>query len=393
MPWPLRMIMYANAIQLVILIYFGIKYFLSIKTAGFRSNKKPFWIFAIPAALFFTYPILGYLQFQFTGSFSSTGYPHLIIYLFWFGLIYLGTMLSWMVTLDVSHLLSKLFIKKNKGKIKRFFAKSFLVIAAIMLFYTGSKLIWDTHRITTEEITFTLSNSDLPDEPITIVHIADLHADQFTDRTKTARYVDKINKQNPDIVVFAGDLITSGRGYIEAGAEALGNIQATHGVFAVMGDHDYWVDQQVIANALQEQGIHALLDENRWLQHNGIDIKITGVTELYSRRVPSEKLHELFQESRNEQLSILASHQASGRLVEYAQEYNIDQLLAGHTHGGQIRIPIFFYPVTAAMAETPYVNGSWWLGDMLLNINNGLGFTLAPLRYNAPAQVSVIKIE
>ena len=393
MPWPLRMIMYASAIQLVILIYFGIRYFFHLKSMETSSFRLPLLGFFVPAFLFLLYPILGYLQFKWFGSFSRTGYPHLLIYLFWFGVVYAGTMLTWLIALDLTYLLSGLVFKSKKKSLKPVFAKIFFCIAAIVLVYTGGKMIWDTHRIVLEEITYTMPDDDRLSEPLTIVHIADLHADEFTDEKKMRRYTDKVNEAEPDIVIFAGDLITSGRDHIQAGAEALGMIQSTHGVYAVVGDHDYWTDQEYIADAMANRGVRMLRDENEWILHHGSQIKITGVTELYSRQVPRDTLTALLHETRSELLSILASHQASDRLINYAQDYGVHQLLAGHTHGGQIRISVFFYPVTAARAETPYVNGHWNLDQLLLNINNGLGFTLSPIRYNAPAQVSVIKVK
>lgn len=393
MPWPLRMIMYASAIQLVVLIYFGIRYFFHLKALKTSSYRIPMLGFFVPALLFLLYPLLGYLQFKWYGSFSRTGYPNLLIYLFWFGFVYAGTMLSWLITLDLSYLVSRLIFTSKKNSVKTLFAKFFFIIAAIIFVYTGGKIVWDTQRIVFEEIIYSMPEEDRLSEPLTIVHIADIHADEFTDENRMRRYTDKVNDAEPDIVIFAGDLITSGSDHIQAGAEALGMIQSTYGVFAVVGDHDYWTDEQFITEVLAEQGVRMLRDENNWIDHNGSPIKITGVTELYSRQVPQDTLTYLLEENQNEAISILTSHQASERLINYAQEYEVNQLLAGHTHGGQIQIPVFFFPVSAPRAETPFVNGHWNLNRLLLNINNGLGFTLSPIRYNAPAQVSVIKIE
>lgn len=349
--------------------------------------------FFVPVLLFFLYPLLGYFQYKWYGSFSRSGYPHLLIYLFWFGFVYAGTMISWLITLDLSYLVSKSVLSSKKKSLKTTFSKLFFIIAALLFVYTGGKMVWDTHRIVYEEITYSMPEDDRLSEPLTIVHIADLHADEFTDENKMRRYTEKVNDAEPDIVIFAGDLITSGRDYIQAGAKALGRIKSTYGVFAVVGDHDYWTDEQFISEVLAEQGIKMLRDENTWINHNGSPIKITGVTELYSRQVPQDTLTSLLEENQYESISILTGHQASERLIKYAQEYGVNQLLAGHTHGGQIQISLFFFPVSAPRAETPYVNGHWNLDRLLLNINSGLGFTLSPIRYNAPAQVSVIKIE
>ena len=392
MPWPLRIITYATILVVIILFYFGFRYF----RCAARLKLQPRWLvrslYFIPAALFLAYPAAGHFQFWFKGSFSRAEFPDPVIYLFWYGVVCMGVMLNWLILHDLLRALFVYFSKNNPHKLKNRFAKIFLITVALTVPYTAAKMIWDTHRITLEEITYTTPVGKSLSATLTIVHIADLHADPFTGNEKMRRYIDKVNEQNPDIVIFAGDLITSGRDHIEAGAEALSWIESTYGVWFVMGDHDYWSGTDVIAEALIEREVNVLQNQNAWIEHGETLIKITGVTELYSSRINAGLLDQLLLEDRGETLRILASHQASDRLIAEGRRTGVHQLLAGHTHGGQIRIPLFFYPVTAARAETPYVNGNWQMGEMLLNVNNGLGFTLAPVRYNAPAQISVITV-
>jgi predicted MPP superfamily phosphohydrolase len=145
--------------------------------------------------------------------------------------------------------------------------------------------------------------------------------------------------------------------------------------------------------ALESRGIRVLQNEQNQIQNNQIPISIIGVTEIYSYGLPGNELESLISSVPDEGIKIVASHQASDRLIEFSNNSGTDLLLSGHTHGGQVRIPVFFYPFTAVRVETPYVNGHWKLKDMLLNVNSGLGFTLSPVRYNAPAQVSVITLK
>lgn len=392
MPWSLRMVSYAAIIFFIIFIYFGFRYFRSIGRAELKAPGLYKIFYFVAAILFFSYPVAGLLQFRLQGSFDRTGWPDPIIYLFWYGLVFMGVMLNWLILHDLLLPVVKQISKKPIEVIRRNFARLFLILTALTLVYTALKMAWDTNRITTEEIEYRLPGADTSFVPLTIVHIADLHADEYTGDAKMARYVRKVNGFNPDLVLFGGDLITSGTGYVESGADALGSIEATNGVYAVLGDHDYWTDTDYIIEALQSRGIAVLDDENAWINHNGSVIKLTGITELYSSGIQPDSLAALLDESRNEILSILFSHQASGRLIERSAEAGVHQLFGAHTHGGQIRVPVFFYPLTAVRAETRYVNGHWMLNGMLLNVNSGLGFTLSPVRYNAPARVSVIRV-
>jgi uncharacterized protein len=392
MPWALRMVSYAAILLLIFLVWFGIRYWISINKTDLP--RKPVFkaFFLLMAACFLAYPIGGHLQYQISGSFDREGFPLLFIYTFWYGLVFTGVMLNWLIIHDVTRPVVAKISKLEASNVKKIYAKGFLIISLVMLIWTATKMVWDTNRIITHEMDLSVSNG-FDGEQLTVVHIADLHADIYTDREKLSRYITEVNKANPDIVIVAGDLITSGRDYIQNGAEALGSVESAHGVFFVMGDHDYWTGTDYIEEALEANGVTVLQNDNRYLTHNNLEIKLTGITELYSYRVDVELLDELMAPDDRELLHIVTAHQASERLIRKSQEAGSELLLTGHTHGGQINIPLFFMPLTAVMEETPYVKGPFRLGELFLNVNSGLGFTLSPVRYNAPATVSVIRVK
>lgn len=394
MPWPLRMVLYASILLILFLTYFGFRYFRSLSIIDFESIWifKSFFVFLV--ILFVAFPAAGLLQFNMQGTFSVDDYPHFMIYLFWFGFVFSGVMLNWLILHDLMLPLFTKFSNFNSELLRLRFAQGFLVVAAFTLLFTAAKMVWDTNRMVVERITYEISgdsNTRLQ-APLKVVHITDLHADVFTTAGKMDRYIQLVNKANPDLVIFTGDLITEGIGHVHEGADALQKINSTYGVYAVIGDHDYWAGSDNIVEALEERSIRVLENENIQIDHNGTPISIAGVTEIYSYNLESSQLQQLINSTPNEGIKIVLSHQASDRLIEFSQNSGTDLLLSGHTHGGQLRIPVFFYPFTAVRSETPYVKGYWMLGNMLLNVNSGLGFTLSPVRYNAPAQVSVITV-
>ncbi len=395
MPWPLRMVLYASILLVLFLTYFSYRYFKSVNLL----ELEPLWAwksaFFFLVILFIAFPLMGVLQYTFQGSYSVDNFPHFIIYLFWFGFVFSGVMLNWLILHDILLPLSSKFSSIDSEILRIRFAKGFLILAAITLVYTAAKMVWDTNRMTIENLTYEYSQAESTNlnSPLTIVHITDIHADVFTGMKKMDRYIQIVNNANPDLVIFTGDLITEGIGHVQEGAKALQKVNATYGVYAVIGDHDYWAGQDHITEVLEKRGIKVLRNENIQINHNGTPINIAGVTEIYSYNLERDQLESLINDVPNNGLKIVASHQASDRLIDFSNNSETDMLLAGHTHGGQVRIPVFFYPFTAVRSETPYVNGHWRLGNMLLNVNSGLGFTLSPVRYNAPAQVTVIEVK
>ncbi|PWN07414.1 metallophosphoesterase [Rhodohalobacter mucosus] len=396
MPWALRMVTYAAVLLLIFLTWFGYRYLKSLDRIELSHKMWLKALFFLAAALFLAYPVGGHLLYWIGGSFDRNGFPLPFIYLFWYGLVFTGVMLNWLIIHDITRPLAVRYVDRPAKEVNKSWAGAFLIMTLVTFIYTSGKMYADTGRMVLHEIEagdyMEHSDTGADAEDLNVVHIADLHADIYTKRDKLSRYIDLVNRAEPDIVIVSGDLITSGLDFIREGARALGEINAPEGVFFVMGDHDYWTGTQHIESALVEEGIDVLQNENRTITFNGKEIKITGVTELYSYRVEPQLLDSLLAKEEGDYFHIVAAHQASERLIRRSQLSEADLLLTGHTHGGQINIPLFFMPLTAVMEETPYVRGAYQLERLLLNVNSGLGFTLSPVRYNAPASVSVLRI-
>lgn len=320
-------------------------------------------------------------------------FDHFFVVPYWIGFAFIGQMLLLMLAMDATKLVMFPVYKKHKQQWLR--VKSYLFTGGVifLLAYVPSKTYFDTNtvRIVTKEFAV----PGLPDEleGLRIAHIADLQADPRTRERKLNRYVRKINKLEPHIVIHSGDLVTSGKKFIEMGAGALGSVEAAYGVFSCVGDHDYWSGSDSIRTALAKYGVVYRDNKNEFVDVNGATIGISLVTDIYSRRVSDEILDSLALDVARADLRVIVPHQVPERLVDPAQDLGYHLLLAGHTHGGQVAfgIPGLFL-VQGSRTETPYVTGFFNLGSMLVSVNNGLGLTLAPIRFQAPAEVSLITI-
>lgn len=393
MPWTLRMTLLVAGLTAVCMIYNSARLYWYSRQTGLYSPQA-FWALCVGAfVLIFAYPLTGWLMYILTGSFSREWYPVWMIVLFWYGFIFNVILLSWVIATDFINLIVTYLLKIKRPQLQTIFGLGLILITIAVFLFTAVKAIYDTTRVNVEQISFERTSSVTNSHnPLRIIHISEIHADRYTSPAKMDRYMRKVKAQKPDIVLITGDLISSGLDYVEAAGDAVSSVNPPLGVHFVMGDHDYWSGQDQIAEALESRGVNVIRDSNEWLEFGDQTIKITGVTEVYSTSIDRGLLRELLAESRGEELSILISHQAPDDMIDLALDSGTDMMLAGHTHGGQIRIPFFFKKLTAASLETNYVIGHWFLDEMLLNINSGLGFTLAPIRYNAPAEVSVIEV-
>lgn len=316
----------------------------------------------------------------------------LFTYPFWIGLILIFEVLPLILVLDFIKLPFYPFYERFKSIWLPLQYRVTLAIFAVFLIYVLIRLLLDTNRIRISRITYSSRHLPAKLDGLKIVHISDVQADSRTKARKITRYVKKVNRLNPDLIFFTGDLVTSGKKFIAPTAELLGKLEAKYGVFGCLGDHDVWSDSQQVLQQLNDNEITALEDKNHFVRIGFDSLMVTFITNTYSRRANLEKLNYLMGQQPRGALDILLSHQPSETVIELAAERGYHIFLAGHTHGGQVVFKPFGFTLTPPRFETPYYKGIYGLGRMLVSVNSGLGFTFAPLRYRAPAEVTQIKI-
>jgi len=241
-------------------------------------------------------------------------------------------------------------------------------------------------------------NLPLALENFKIVFISDIQADHYTDEKRLSNYLNKVNSLNPDLILIAGDLITTGPDYIELSAREVGKLKAKYGVYSCVGDHDNWAYRNdyvrsltEVKSALNYHGVQMIDNNIKKINVDSAAIAITFITNTYVETVSQNILDSLsFNNEGN--FKIFLTHQPQPRLIESGQNNGFDLLLAGHTHGGQITFVFPFIQLTPTMFETQYIRGDFWFGEMLMIVSRGLGMSLAPLRYNSTPEITLIKL-
>jgi uncharacterized protein len=202
---------------------------------------------------------------------------------------------------------------------------------------------------------------------------------------RAQKIVAEINASKPDIIIIAGDLIadrdykpTIASSAAEEIAIILGQLNAKHGVYVTLGNHDWWFDGDAFTRELQAKGLIVL--ENKSQKINGLDLWVSGFGDaLTGHEDPALALQNL----PNNAPTIIAMHDP-GTLKKVSPNWHNPNAIfvAGHTHGGQVYLPFYGAPVVPATGPREWAHG-WvqYLGKRMY-VTSGLGVSILPVRFN-----------
>jgi hypothetical protein len=254
-------------------------------------------------------------------------------------------------------------------------------------------IVRDTWSVRVVEHKVVLPPQFKPLHGFRIAQISDVQEDGRTTAKDLRRYVEKVNSLHPDIVLFAGDLITSGIHYIDSSAEIMGGLRSRFGTIAAIGDHDRWSNKTMVVEALGRGGIRIIEDSTVVLSIDGARMAISVVTYTYSQRPSKEKLGSL-PVGTDGAFRLFLVHQPAESIVQFARQNGYNLLVAGHTHGGGLALGIpGLFLFAPASFETNYVSGLFQVDQMVVSVTNGLGLTLSPIRFNAPAEITILNLQ
>lgn len=234
-------------------------------------------------------------------------------------------------------------------------------------------------------------------ETIRIALVADVQQDVHTDADDARAVYQRVNAEKPDVVLSAGDWINSGPDYIESAAAAAETLRSPLGTFSVRGDHEHFAyvdrDRSVaeVEAALSRHGVTMISDDVRWFEHRGKRIAVAFLNHNYIHRTNPVTITSLVSKMAGADKKILVTHQFDAAMAAQVQG-NVDLVLAGHTHGGQVNPVVGVVHVNLARLETPYVDGRYQLGSTTIIVTAGVGYSVVPFRYASPGSVELIDL-
>lgn len=263
-----------------------------------------------------------------------------------------------------------------------------LLLAGGCVFY-GFKI--EPYRITSNEYHLSEETS----EAVRVVQFSDVHIKEDFTYKNLDKVIDMINKQNPDVVVFTGDLYDNYAKYHDDVniIEKLKEIHAKYDKIAIWGNRDYGGGAvRQYENIMMQAGFTVLKNEN-WYVTTETNKKVlfTGLDDSMLGNVfmpDSTKIYDSDYE-------ILLTHEPD--TADTFLEYDYDLVLSGHSHGGQIRIP--FFPeinrkaVLSTSLAAKYTGGMYQLGSNTnMYVNTGIGTTHISVRFGVVPEISVFMI-
>ena len=232
--------------------------------------------------------------------------------------------------------------------------------------------------------TVTLRNLPPAFDGFRVVHLTDIHHSKYVSFNAVYRMVALANRQRPDLVFLTGDYVTWSKKYIAPMADALGDLRARYGVFSVLGNHDIRVDADAVTRALQEVGIQVLRNASARVNRRGQSLWLSGVDE-YS--YGQSDLARAFEGLPATAPKILLAH--NPEIIAKATEHQVDFVAAGHTHGGQVKLPGLKSFNTLTQPTQEFLEGFVSSGRTQMYISRGLGKVVLPLRIKCPAEIPV----
>lgn len=255
-------------------------------------------------------------------------------------------------------------------------------LAAAPLLLAGYGAVYAGKAYEVKELTLPFGH------PLRVVQLSDIHAGLYMTRREIRRLVDQVAALQPDLFVLTGDYITNSIKFLPECVEEIARIRPGYGTFAIMGNHESWLVRPSEIQALFRQHlITLLLNTHRVIQTPAGYFAVAGIDDLKAGH-PNLEAALLGLDANVP--TILLSHRPE--IFPLAATHGIPLTLAGHYHGGQIKLSLPGVDISLAHLMTPYPEGLFRIEGCHLYVNRGIGTTFTPVRLNARPEITLLHL-
>jgi len=270
------------------------------------------------------------------------------------------------------------------------------VLSGAALGVAGTSL-YEPHETTVSQVGITLKRLHPAFDGLRIAQLSDIHFNSFMTAGHLEKVIEVTNAQKPDVVILTGDFVTAGVSETPSDARAeqawpcasvLHKLESPLGCYAVLGNHDYDTNADIVAEALSAGArIEVLRNKATVIQKDGARLWLAGVDDVTaSRAKPDDALRGV----PRQECTIVAVHEPD--FADEMLKYPVDLQVSGHSHGGQIRFPVvgaLYLPTWARK----YPQGYYRFGDYQLYTNRGIGVIGLPMRLMCPPEITIFTLK
>ncbi|WP_444886290.1 metallophosphoesterase [Microbulbifer sp. JMSA008] len=227
---------------------------------------------------------------------------------------------------------------------------------------------------------------------LSVAVLADLHVGSPYKGIESLRsLVNQVNASSPDLVLLPGDFVIQGvvgGSFVtpESAAEVLAGLKAPLGVFAVMGNHDWWLDPKRVERAFTEKGIPLLEDASTKISSGHCAFQLVGISDFWEGPHNIDRAMSAIEESE----TVLAFTHNPDIFPQIPQR--IALTIAGHTHGGQVYLPLIGRPIVPSRYGERYAIGHIEEEGKHLFVSPGVGTSILPVRFLVPPEVTLLRL-
>jgi hypothetical protein len=288
---------------------------------------------------------------------------------------------------------------KSKNIISR---RDFIKVASLigLDMFLGAALGWnyidkiEPNWVEVTKVSLKLSRLPKVFSGFRLVQISDIHAGYWMTPERFTSIVELVKDQSPDLVAVTGDSILAygrmpgDKPVLDEFGKVFKKIAGDYETIAVLGNHDYWYDADKVKFALERAGARVLKNSVHSLERGGERFHLAGVDDVYENQ---DDLGAVLSALPQDGGAILLAHEPD--FADFsAATGRFDLQISGHSHGGQVALPIIG-PLVLPHLGQKYPSGLYKVGDMFQYTNRGIGMTSPTIRFNCRPEITVFTLE
>jgi len=223
---------------------------------------------------------------------------------------------------------------------------------------------------------------------VKIAHLTDLHVGMLTPARKILRALEMAHASKPDLLFLTGDFVCYSPKFVGRLAELTRGTSVP--TYCVLGNHDYWTDGAGVRRALERNGLAVLRNVHSEIQLRHAPLTVVGIDDAITGHADHKRAFSGVRPNHKEPASrIVLTHVPN--MADRAAEYGASLILAGHTHGGHVKIGSLTEKIAARFGNR-YLAGFYGVQQALLYVNCGIGSSSVPIRAGAPSECAVFTL-